>query len=196
SPQPNRTHPRYTKRYNVTVTTTDDKTKRNTPHHHHRRPHLPHPRTSHPPITTPSTKTPNFPNLFDSAHPVSAFALPLFSLFGEGHTERADLRPLGPGTPSSASPAALNGTDWVDPILTALQRPLGEEVIVDGFDAQIPAGWKGAYQEGQFKALVGVEGVGWGVLGGHVVIWFSVGGLSVKHALKSRDDRKNHHTFG
>lgn len=96
----------------------------------------------------------NFPNLFDESHPPSAFALTLFSLFGEGHTERADLRPLGPDVPSGASPPALNGTDWVNPILTALQRPLGEEVVVDGFDVQVPAEWKGHYQDQKFKALV------------------------------------------
>jgi hypothetical protein len=38
--------------------------------------------------------------------------------------------------------------------LTALQRPLGEEVVVDGFDVQIPAEWKGTYQDGEFKDLV------------------------------------------
>ncbi|KAH7391132.1 hypothetical protein DE146DRAFT_618974 [Phaeosphaeria sp. MPI-PUGE-AT-0046c] len=72
----------------------------------------------------------DFPNLFDEAHPPSAFALTLFSLFGEGHTERADLRPLGP------------------------DRPLGEEVVVDGFDVQVPAEWKGKYQDKKFKDLV------------------------------------------
>jgi hypothetical protein len=96
----------------------------------------------------------SFPNLFDPSHPPSAFALTLFSLFGEGHTERADLRPLGPDAPSGSSPESLNGTDWVNPILTALQRPLGEEVVVDGFDVQVPAEWKGTYQDGQFDDLV------------------------------------------
>lgn len=82
-----------------------------------------------------------FPNLFDSRHVPSAFALTLFSLFGEGRTERADLRPLGPDTPPS------DGIDWIT-------RPLGEEVVVDGFDVQVPAEWKGTYQESQFNALV------------------------------------------
>jgi hypothetical protein len=100
------------------------------------------------------TGFPNFPNLFDESHPPSAFALTLFSLFGEGHTERADLRPLGPDVPSGASPPVLNGTNWVNPILTALQRPLGEEVVVDGFDIQIPAEWKGTYQDFRFQDLV------------------------------------------
>jgi hypothetical protein len=100
---------------------------------------------------SPTSSPTGFPNLFDPSHPPSAFALTLFSLFGEGHTERADLRPLGPDVPSGASPPVLNGTDWVNPILTALQRPLGEEVVVDGFDVQIPAEWKGTYQDGQFQ---------------------------------------------
>ncbi|KAF3049574.1 hypothetical protein E8E11_007132 [Didymella keratinophila] len=82
-----------------------------------------------------------FPNLFDSRHVPSAFALTLFSLFGEGRTERADLRPLGPDTTSG------NGIDW-------LTRPLGEEVVVDGFDVQVPAEWRGTPQESQFDALV------------------------------------------
>ena len=79
-----------------------------------------------------------FPNLFDSRHVPSAFALTLFSLFGEGSTERADLRPLGPDT---------NGIDWIT-------RPLGKEVVVDGFDVQVPAAWEGTYQEGQFDDLI------------------------------------------
>lgn len=95
-----------------------------------------------------------FPNLFDEYHPPSAFALTLFSLFGEGHTERADLRPLGPDAPSGSSPPVLNGTGWVNPILTALQRPLGEEVVVDGFDVQVPKEWEGHYQERRFGELV------------------------------------------
>ncbi|KAL1648161.1 hypothetical protein SLS61_007033 [Didymella pomorum] len=82
-----------------------------------------------------------FPNLFDNRHVPSAFALTLFSLFGEGSTERADLRPLGPDTPTD------NGIDWIT-------RPLGEEVVVDGFDVQVPADWKGTYQEGLFNDLV------------------------------------------
>lgn len=82
-----------------------------------------------------------FPNLFDSRHVPSAFALTLFSLFGEGRTERADLRPLGPDTP------AEDGITWVT-------KPLGEEVVVDGFDVQVPREWQGTYQEGQFNDLV------------------------------------------
>lgn len=82
-----------------------------------------------------------FPNLFDSRHVPSAFALTLFSLFGEGTTERADLRPLGPDTP------AEDGISWVE-------RPLGEEVVVDGFDVQLPRSWEGTYQEGQFDDFV------------------------------------------
>jgi hypothetical protein len=31
---------------------------------------------------------------------------------------------------------------------------LGEEVVVDGFDIQVPAEWKGTYQDRQFKELV------------------------------------------
>ncbi|KAF1924790.1 uncharacterized protein M421DRAFT_270884 [Didymella exigua CBS 183.55] len=82
-----------------------------------------------------------FPNLFDTRHVPSAFALTLFSLFGEGRTERADLRPLGPDTPSE------DGITWVT-------KPLGEEVVVDGFDVQVPREWQGTYQEGQFNDLV------------------------------------------
>lgn len=82
-----------------------------------------------------------FPNLFDERHVPSGFALTLFSLFGEGRTERADLRPLGPETPVG------EGVAWVE-------RPLGEEVVVDGFDVQVPVDWQGTYQEGRFDALV------------------------------------------
>lgn len=83
------------------------------------------------------------PNLFDELHPPTSLALTLFSLFGEGHTERADLRPLGPDTPSPVSP---DGTRW-------LTRPLGEEVVLDGFDVRVPSAWKGTYQSGQFDAF-------------------------------------------
>lgn len=82
-----------------------------------------------------------FPNLFDERHVPSAFALTLFSLFGEGRTERADLRPLGPDAPAS------DGITWV-------QKPLGEEVVLDGFDVQVPREWQGTYQEGKFGDLV------------------------------------------
>jgi hypothetical protein len=105
-------------------------------------------------LYNPKADVPEFPNLFDKSHSPSALALTLFSLFGEGHTERADLRPLGPDVPSGASPISLKGVDWINPILTALQRPLGEEVVVDGFDIQLPAEWKGTYQDERFKALV------------------------------------------
>ncbi|KAF3002664.1 hypothetical protein E8E13_009595 [Curvularia kusanoi] len=87
-------------------------------------------------------RAPLFPNLFDERHVPSAFALTLASLFGESATERADLRPLGPDTP-----AGDEGIKWVE-------RPLGEEVVVDGFDVQVPREWQGTYQEGRFDALV------------------------------------------
>jgi hypothetical protein len=86
------------------------------------------------------------PNLFDERHPPSAFALTLFSLFGEGHTERAELRPLGPDADESAGE---DGVKWA-----VVSKPLGEEVMVDGFDVQIPAEWKGTYQVGRFEAFV------------------------------------------
>lgn len=85
-------------------------------------------------------------NLFDEYHPPTALALTLFSLFGEGHTERADLRPLGPLTPKNPS-AAPDGIKW-------WSKPLGEEVVIDGFDVQVPSEWKGTYQSGQFDAFV------------------------------------------
>lgn len=106
------------------------------------------------PISAPNATKPPFPNLFNRNHPARSLALTLFSLFGEGHTERADLRPLGPDVPSGASPPSLNGTNWINPTLTMLQRPLGEEVVVDGFDVQLPAEWKGTYQDKQFHGLV------------------------------------------
>ncbi|KAJ8108697.1 hypothetical protein OPT61_g7990 [Boeremia exigua] len=82
-----------------------------------------------------------FPNLFDDNHVPSALAQTLFSLFGEGKTERADLRPLGPDTPTE------DGISW-------LTRPLGEEVVVDGFDVQVPRDWEGTYQENRFGDFV------------------------------------------
>jgi hypothetical protein len=88
----------------------------------------------------------SMPNLFDERHPPSAFALTLFSLFGEGHTERAELRPLGPDADESAGE---DGVKWA-----VVSKPLGEEVMVDGFDVQIPAEWKGTYQVGRFEAFV------------------------------------------
>jgi hypothetical protein len=84
------------------------------------------------------------PNLFDATHHPTSLALTLFSLFGEGHTERADLRPLGPDpTNTTASPVS-----W-------FSRPLGEEVVVDGYDVRVPSSWKGTFQDGEFKKLVG-----------------------------------------
>ena len=59
------------------------------------------------PVSNPNAPIPAFPNLFDSYHPPSAFALTLSSLFGETHTERADLRPLGPDAPSGSSPNSI-----------------------------------------------------------------------------------------
>jgi hypothetical protein len=125
------------------------------------------------PLVLPITAgpAPPFPNLFNANHAPSALALTLFSLFGEGHTERADLRPLGPDAPSGASPESLNGTDWINPILTELQRPLGEEVVLDGFDVQLPAEWEGTYQDAQFKDLVNsLEGL-------HDEAWKESGGV-------------------
>jgi hypothetical protein len=87
--------------------------------------------------------SPRQPNLFDAYHPPSAFALTLFSLFSEGHTERADLRPLGPLELDGMSDDSPDGVKW-------WSKPLGEEVVVDGFDVQIPREWQGTYQEEQF----------------------------------------------
>ena len=52
----------------------------------------------------------------------------------------------------------LHGAQWVDPptsIVSRLERPLGEEVVVDGFDVQLPSQWKGKYQERAFRSFVG-----------------------------------------
>jgi hypothetical protein len=111
------------------------------------------------PVFPPSTLDPTtpFPNLFDERHPPSSLDLTLFSLFGEGHTERADLRPLDPDVPSPASPAAFNGTNWITPsssMLSMMERPLGEEIVVDGYDIQVPVQWKGTYQDARFKDQV------------------------------------------
>ncbi|KAF2846926.1 hypothetical protein T440DRAFT_404657 [Plenodomus tracheiphilus IPT5] len=98
-----------------------------------------------------------FPNLFNANHPPTAFALTLFSLFGEGHTERADLRPLGPDVGGPAAPSVFDGTNWVTPptsVVPILERPLGEEVVVDGFDVQLPVEWKGKYQDTMFRNFV------------------------------------------
>ncbi|KAI8933850.1 hypothetical protein NX059_009549 [Plenodomus lindquistii] len=98
-----------------------------------------------------------YPNLFNENHPPTAFALALFSLFGEGHTERADLRPLGPDVGGPATPSTFNGTNWVTPpteTIPMLKRPLGEEVVIDGFDVQVPVQWKGRYQDTKFRNFV------------------------------------------
>jgi hypothetical protein len=80
------------------------------------------------------------PDLFDPTHLPKSFALTLSSLFGETKTERADLRPLGP--------------DPLAPGINGITRPLGEEVVVDGFDVQIPREWKGTVQGGLFEDFV------------------------------------------
>ena len=74
------------------------------------------------------------PNLFDPEHRPSALALTLFSLFGNGKTERADLRPLGPDH--------SEGSD----VVKWLERPLGEEVVLDGFEVLVRGEWKGMVQ--------------------------------------------------
>ncbi|KAF2680984.1 hypothetical protein K458DRAFT_406751 [Lentithecium fluviatile CBS 122367] len=72
----------------------------------------------------------------------TSLALTLFSFFGEGHTERADLRPLGPDPNNiTASPV-----EW-------LMQPLGEEVVADGFDIRVPREWKGTFQAAEFRRL-------------------------------------------
>lgn len=156
------------------------------------------PLSSSPNPTSPTTPDPTpFPNLFDQNHPPTALALTLFSLFGEGHTERADLRPLGPDSGSPATPPLFNGTTWITPPAASLpmpERPLGEEVVVDGFDVQLPVQWRGKYQDTKFRNFVarlrdlhrdawrqsgGIEGAP-GDLGadGKAVVYFGwVGGL-------------------
>lgn len=106
------------------------------PNSTHKLPH-PHP---HPGVVPMPTMYKPHPNLFDPTHPPSSFALTLSSLFGTTHTERADLRPLGP-------------EPGVDPI-TWVARPLGDEVVVDGFDVQIPGEWRGTVQGGLFLDFV------------------------------------------
>lgn len=100
------------------------------------------------------------PNLFDAVHTPSGLAATLWSLFGEGHAERADLRPLGPDAPSEASPDRIK---WV-------VKPLGEEVVVDGFDVRTPGQWKGTAQarlvDGFVEALREKEQVAWKEIGG------------------------------
>lgn len=64
-----------------------------------------------------------FPNLFNDQHPPAKFAQTLFSLFGEGQEQDVNLRPLGP------------------------------QVVVDGYDVQVPVQWRGTYQERAFKVL-------------------------------------------
>lgn len=96
-------------------------------------------------VIPPSTVKPApAPNLFDAAHSPSALALTLSSLFAESHAERADLRPLGPDAPSKASP---DGIRWT------VSKPLGEEVVLDGFDIRVPGQWKGTAQAGLADAF-------------------------------------------
>ena len=90
-------------------------------------------------------KTVAAPNLFDTIHSPASLAATLSSLFGEGHAERADLRPLGPDTPSAASPDSIR---WI-------VKPLGEEVVVDGFDVRTPGQWKGTPQADLVSDFVG-----------------------------------------
>ncbi|KAL1612876.1 hypothetical protein SLS60_001106 [Paraconiothyrium brasiliense] len=85
------------------------------------------------------------PNLFDALHTPTGLAATLFSLFGEGHAERADLRPLGPDTPSNFSSDSIM---WV-------AKPLGEEVVLDGFDVRTPGQWKGTPQAALVEKFVG-----------------------------------------
>lgn len=89
-------------------------------------------------------KTIPAPNLFDMLHTPTGIASTLFSLFGEGHAERADLRPLGPDTPSAVSPDSIK---WI-------VKPLGEEVVLDGFDVRIPGQWKGTAQAALVQKFV------------------------------------------
>ncbi|KAL5416343.1 hypothetical protein PMIN03_002144 [Paraphaeosphaeria minitans] len=90
-------------------------------------------------------KTVPAPNLFDAAHTPTGLAATLFSLFGEGHGERADLRPLGPDAPSAFISDKI---EWV-------VKPLGEEVVVDGFDVRTPGQWKGTAQAALVERFVG-----------------------------------------
>ncbi|KAJ4358341.1 uncharacterized protein N0V89_002923 [Didymosphaeria variabile] len=89
-------------------------------------------------------KTVPAPNLFDALHTPTGLAATLFSLFGEGHAERADLRPLGPDAPSNFSSDKIM---WV-------AKPLGEEVVVDGFDVRTPGQWKGTPQAALVERFV------------------------------------------
>lgn len=67
------------------------------------------------------------------------------------------MRPLGPDVGGPASPKVFNGREWVTPPTSSvplISRPLGEEVVVDGFDVQLPEQWKGKYQDTKFRNLV------------------------------------------
>ncbi|KAF2751400.1 hypothetical protein M011DRAFT_455408 [Sporormia fimetaria CBS 119925] len=88
------------------------------------------------------------PNLFSDSLPPTALANTLFSLFAEGTTEREDLRPLGP----MEMPVSQEQVE--DSMLKWWSKPLGEEVVVDGFDVQIPEGWRGTGQEELFGGFV------------------------------------------
>ncbi|PSN66597.1 hypothetical protein BS50DRAFT_676372 [Corynespora cassiicola Philippines] len=91
------------------------------------------------------------PNLFTPTRNPSALALTLHSLFGEG-----------PNAPSSG-PGDDDGVRW-------LSRPLGDEVVLDGFVVQVPTEWKGTYQGRQFdefaKRLRALIGESWEESGG------------------------------
>ncbi|KAF2493592.1 hypothetical protein BU16DRAFT_619893 [Lophium mytilinum] len=78
------------------------------------------------------------PNLFTNAEQASQFAATLWSLFGAGSVERSELRPLGPDAQG----------------LAVLHRPLGEEVVVDGFDVQLPEEWQQTDEEALFRVMV------------------------------------------
>ena len=56
---------------------------------------------------------------------------------------------MGPEAGAGGASASEDGVKWA-----AVSRPLGEEVVVDGFDVQIPAEWKGTYQGGRFEVFV------------------------------------------
>ncbi|CAA9966878.1 hypothetical protein PTMSG1_10237 [Pyrenophora teres f. maculata] len=70
-----------------------------------------------------------FPNLFNALHTPSTLASTLVSLFG----------PIDDDTDTASS---------------SYLRPLGLDVVLDGFDVQVPVQWRGTYQDEQFHALV------------------------------------------
>ncbi|KAF2638432.1 hypothetical protein P280DRAFT_551538 [Massarina eburnea CBS 473.64] len=110
------------------------------------------------------------PNLFNPRHPPTAFALTLFSLFGAGTTERKDLRPLGPDPVPDTVPDPTLPSDPQALSSLLLHRPLGENVVLDGFDVRVPGEWKGRYQGDLIEDFVGRlrelerEGEGGGVV--------------------------------